>query len=90
MTLPAFLFGSLLALLYGAVFHLWKDGGFLRLVADLLLGLLGFWAGHGFAAFLGWRWDLVGVLHFWAGTFAAVAFLLAGHVLAQQPPQSSD
>ncbi len=88
MTFPAFLFGTLLALLYGAVFHLWKDGGPFHLLADLALGWVGFWGGHLLAAFLGWRWDLVGVLHFWVGTAAAVVFLLVGHFLSQ-PPQSS-
>ncbi len=88
MTFPAFLFGTLLALLYGAVFHLWKNGGPFHLLADLALGWAGFWSGHLLAAFLGWQWDLVGVLHFWVGTAAAAAFLLAGHFL-MQPPQSS-
>ncbi len=89
MILPALLFGSLLGLLYGALFHLWKGGSPLRLLGDLVLGWAGFWGGHLLGVFLAWRWDRVGMLHFWMGSAAAAAFLLAGHFLSQ-PPQSSD
>jgi hypothetical protein len=89
MTLPAFLLGSLIALLYGAMFHLWKDGGPVHLAADLAAAWLGFWAGHVWAAFLGWQWERTGVLHFGAGTALALAFLLGAHVLLQ-PSESSD
>ncbi len=86
LTLPALVFGSLLAVLYGSLFHFWKGGGLLRLLADLLLAFVGFWLGHGLANLQHWQWDLVGALHFGAATAGSLLFLAAGQALTPQPP----
>jgi uncharacterized membrane protein YeaQ/YmgE (transglycosylase-associated protein family) len=40
------IFGLVIATLIGALFHLWKDGGFWRLVFYLVFSVLGFFIGH--------------------------------------------
>jgi len=81
MTLPSFVFGALLATLYGSLFHLWKGGSLLRLLADLIFAWLGFWGGHALAAAQGWSWGMIGSLHFLIATLTSLAALLAGHLL---------
>ena len=81
MPLPTFLFGVLLSTLYGAVFHLWKDGGIRRLIFYLFLGWIGFWAGHLIAGQLGWTFDSLGQLHFGSATLCSLLALAAGHWL---------
>ncbi len=64
MTVPAILFGTLVATLFGAAFHLWKGEGLGRLILYILLGWLGFWAGHIIAGQLDLRFLDIGPLHF--------------------------
>jgi hypothetical protein len=85
MTLPALLLGFLLSTLYGAVFHLWKDGGAGRLLLDLALAWAGFWAGQYAADLMGLSIGRIGPLQVGAGTAAAAVFLLVGHFLSLEP-----
>ncbi len=89
MTLPAFVFGALLATLYGSLFHLWKGGSPLRLLADLIFAWLGFWGGQALAAAQGWQWGMVGPLHFLVASLFALVALAGGHLLLPPPPDSS-
>lgn len=58
MTLPALIFGILIALFIGSLFHLWRGGGIGRLFLYLFLSLGGFWGGHFIAAHYDWHlWD---------------------------------
>ena len=41
MNFPSFLFGLVFAVLLGALFHLWKDGGFWKLLLYLALSVVG-------------------------------------------------
>lgn len=82
MTLPALLFGFLVATLMGAAFHLWKNGGFWRLILYLLLAWIGFWTGHIAANILGWRFLSVGPLRFGMAVLGALLFLGVGHWLS--------
>jgi hypothetical protein len=82
MTLPAFLFGLLVSTLYGAAFHVWRGGGFWRLVLYILLSWGGFWAGHFAGSRMGLEFGQVGPLQIGAGTAAAVIFLLVGYWLS--------
>src|SRR5688572_32938006 len=59
MTLPALLFAFLLALLYGAVYHLIRNGGFWRLILYFILSVIGFTLGHFFGLWRGWVVDLM-------------------------------
>jgi hypothetical protein len=82
MTLPAFLLGVLISTLYGTVFHFWKRGGLGRLLLYLVLGWLGFWAGHIFAGRMGWQFDSLGPLHLGAATLGSFLFLFIGYWLS--------
>ena len=82
MTLPSFLLGVIISTLYGAVFHLWKRGGFGRLLLYLLLGWIGFWAGHALAGYLGWKFDSLGPLHLGAATLGSFLLLFIGYWLS--------
>jgi hypothetical protein len=85
MTLPALLFGFLLATAYGAAFHFWRGGGAGRLLFDLSLA----WAGFAVGQYVGQFYDLsvarLGPLHIGLATLAALAFLFLGHWLSQDP-----
>lgn len=89
MTLPALLFGFLLATAYGAAFHLWKGGGAGRLLFYLGLALAGFAAGQ----YIGQVYNLsiarLGPLHIGLATIASLAFLFLGHWLSQDPSHKS-
>ncbi len=63
MTIPAFLFGVVLALLVGSVYHLWRVGDMRRLAIFLLLAQAGFWGGHLAALYFDWQFASLGMLH---------------------------
>ncbi len=46
MTLPAFIFGSLIAVLIGSLFHLVVGGNLRKYILFLFFTWLGFWIGH--------------------------------------------
>jgi hypothetical protein len=83
MTLPAYVFGVILSSLYGAAFHLWRDGGIARLILYLFLSWLGFWVGHFLAEILGWTFGSVGPLHIGLATISSIFFLFMGHWLSK-------
>ena len=82
MTIPALLIGMLIATLYGAAFHLWRGGGFGRLILYILLGWIGFWAGHLIGTRLGWSFASLGPLRLGMATVTSAVFLLVGHWLS--------
>jgi hypothetical protein len=82
MSLPTILFGLLISTLYGAVFHLWKDGGLGRLFLYLILGWAGFWLGQFLAARMGWTFASLGSLHLGLATAGSALFLAVGYWLS--------
>ncbi|RMF50969.1 MAG: hypothetical protein D6755_00400 [Anaerolineae bacterium] len=84
MTLPAFLFFSLLGLLYGALFHLWRGGNAGLLLLYLLLAWSGFWIGHAAGAMLDWTFWRVGPVNLGMATLTSLIFLLLGHWLSSE------
>jgi|WetSurMetagenome_2_1015567.scaffolds.fasta_scaffold166611_2 hypothetical protein len=82
MTFPAFLFGSLIALLFGAFFHLWKGGGFGKVILYLILSLFGFWVGHFVFELLGWNFLRAGPINIGSAIIGMLIFLLAGYWLS--------
>jgi hypothetical protein len=82
MHFPAILFGTLVACLIGAGFHLWKDGALVRLLLDLILSLLGFWVGHLLGVFIGLGFWIFGPLYLGSGILGSVLFLGVGHWLS--------
>ena len=82
MTLPTLLLSFTLATLYGAGFHLWRNGGARRLALYLLAGWLGFALGHWVGNGLGVRVMMVGALNFASATLGSGVALVASHWLA--------
>jgi uncharacterized membrane protein YeaQ/YmgE (transglycosylase-associated protein family) len=82
MNLPAILFGLILSTLYGAIFHLWRDGGLGHLLYYVILSWVGFWSGHFLAGYLGWTFISIGSLHVGLATLGSLIFLLIGYWLS--------
>jgi hypothetical protein len=83
MTLPTLLFALLVALLYGAVYHLIRDGGFWRLLLYLSLSLVGFTAGFYFGIWRGWVFLPFGSLDLGTSSMGSLLFLLVGDWLSR-------
>jgi hypothetical protein len=82
MTIPALLLGFVISTLYGTLFHLWRGGGAARFLLYLILGWLGFWAGHTLAVHLGWSFLDIGPLHLGMATLGSFVFLGGGYWLS--------
>ncbi len=83
MTFPAFIFGVLVALIYGALFHIWKNGGLGKLVLYLFLSVAGFFVGQWVGTLLGTSFIEVGPVHLGFASLGSFAFLLIGNWLSQ-------
>jgi hypothetical protein len=82
MPIPTILLGVVLATLYGSVFHFLRGGSLLKLLADLVLALAGFWAGHWLGWYMGWTFWPVGVLNAGMGTLGSAVLLLLGNLVS--------
>jgi hypothetical protein len=83
LTLPASLFGLLIALLYGAVYHLIRGGSIWRLFLYLALSLFGFVAGHLIGLWRGWVWYPIGSLNLGVSTLGSLLILILGDWLSR-------
>lgn len=83
MTLPSLLFALLLALLYGAAYHLIRGGGFWRLNLYLVLSVLGFVAGHLVGVWRGWALFPFGSLDLGMSSIGGIVLLLVGDWLSR-------
>jgi hypothetical protein len=72
----------IISTLYGAAFHLWRDGGLRRLILYLVLSWAGFWIGQVIAGFLGWNFASFGPLNLGMATITSILFLIVGHWLS--------
>ncbi len=84
MTLPAFLFFSLVGILYGTLFHLWRGGNAGRLLLYVLLGWSGFWVGHFLGGYLRWMFWHFGAVNFGMATLVSLVFLALGYWLGKE------
>lgn len=75
MTLPVFLFGLIIALLIGFLFHVLRGGRGLRLLLYLGLSILGFAFGQWISMARGWNLYLFGVLDLGMGLVGSVLVL---------------
>ena len=82
MTIPSLLFGFVLATLYGAAFHLWRNGGPGRILLYLMLSWGGFAAGHLVASYFNITVDKIGPLHIGFASLGSIIFLFFGHWLS--------
>lgn len=83
MNTATYIFGLVLATLLGAVFHLWKDGGFWKLIVYIVVSWIGFFVGHAIARSADFNFLQVGSLHVGGGVIGSVLFLFAGHWLSR-------
>ncbi len=82
MTIPSIVFGSMVAVLIGALFHLLRGGGFGHLVLYLLLSLAGFFAGHWVGNWRGWILFPVGPLDLGTAIVGSLVLLAVGDWLS--------
>ena len=83
MTLPTLLFGLLVALLYGALYHLIRGGGFWRLLLFFSLSIAGFSAGHFIGIWREWTFLPLGALNLGLSTLGSVMLLVFGDWLTR-------
>lgn len=83
MTLPAFVFGLLVASFLGVLAHLATGGGLGRLVLFIILAWVGFWGGHLVGDYLGVTFLKVGPLNFGLAVVVALALIALGYWLSR-------
>ena len=83
MTLPAFLLALLIALLYGAIYHVLRDGGLGYLLMYCGLSALGFGAGHLVALWLGGDFMPLGQINLGFASIGSLVVLLIGDWLSR-------
>lgn len=76
MTIPGILLGSIVALFLGALFHVWRNGGFFQLIVYLVASLIGFWVGHGIAAATDLNFLSYGPLRLGSAILGSILFLV--------------
>jgi hypothetical protein len=83
MTLPTLLFGLLVALLYGALYHLLRGGGFWRLLLFFSLSIAGFILGHWIGIWRQWTFIPLGALNLGLSTLGSFMLLAVGDWLSR-------
>jgi hypothetical protein len=86
---PGLAMSVLLATAYGAVFHLWRGGGFGMLLRYLIAAWGGFALGQALSWLGGWELAMLGQVHVLEGTAGSIALLLIAYWLAVSPPKPS-
>ncbi len=70
--------------MFGAAFHLWKDGGVGRLLLYELFSAFGFWSGHAISKWIGWDFWKLGPLHLGFSILGTLVFLGLGYWLSTE------
>jgi uncharacterized membrane protein YeaQ/YmgE (transglycosylase-associated protein family) len=83
MTLPALLFGLVIALLTGALYHAARGGGGGRLFLYIFLSIAGFALGQWVSMAYGWWVYPFGVLDIGVGVIGSVLVLILGDWLSR-------
>jgi len=83
MTLPTLLFALLVALLYGALYHLIRGGGPWRLLLYFGLSILGFVIGHLVGLWRGWLLLPLGSLNLGLSSVGSMTVLILGDWLSR-------
>jgi hypothetical protein len=87
MTLPSLLFGLLLALLLGALYHFLRGGGVTHLLVYLFMSVLGFVAGHLVGIWREWVFFPLGPLNLGLEAAGGLVFLAFADWLLHLPPR---
>jgi hypothetical protein len=83
MTLPTILFALLVSLLYGALYHLIRGGGFWRLLLYFVLSISGFLIGHLVGIWRGWTFIPLGALNLGLSSLGSAVLLVFGDWLSR-------
>ena len=83
LTLPSVLFGIVLAILFGAVFHFMRGGSTQRMIMYLLLAQVGFWGGHFLGAYMGMTFAPIGPLNFGMAAIGSLIILVVGDLISR-------
>jgi hypothetical protein len=83
MPLPTLLFGLLVALFYGALYHLMRGGGFWRLLLYFCLSISGFILGHLIGIWRAWTFLPLGELNMGLSSLGSITVLLIGDWLSR-------
>ncbi len=75
------IFGILLAIFCGALYHLIRGGSSNRLAVNLLISIAGFWLGDYFATFIDWSFFEIGLLNAGIGVIFSLIFLIMVDVI---------
>jgi hypothetical protein len=60
---PTLLLLAILAVAMGLIYHLWRGGGFARLILSIIAAGIGVAIGQVLSQFFGWRLILLGEVH---------------------------
>jgi predicted permease len=60
LTVPAFVFGTIISGILSAAFHLWRGGNWKLLILFVAFGWFGFWIAHFLGGVLGWYFLRIG------------------------------
>ena len=83
MTLPSLLFALLVALFYGVLYHLVRNGGFWRFILYLALSVAGFAIGHFLGLWRGWVFMPLGSLNLGMSSVGSLIILMFGDWLSR-------
>jgi hypothetical protein len=83
MTFPTLLFALLVAVFYGVLYHLIRNGGFWRLVLYLVLSIAGFAIGHFIGIWRGWLFIPLGSLNIGMSSIGSLFVLIVGDWLSR-------
>ena len=83
MTIPALFFALLIALFYGTVYHLIRDGSVGRLILFFILSIIGFTLGHLVGLWRGWVWIPVGSINLGLSSMGSLLILVFGDWLTR-------
>jgi len=87
MNITSYIFGCILALLFGALFHLWRGGGLGKLLLFLTLSLVGFFLGHLVFEHYKVAFMNVGGVQMAGGIVGSLIFLFLGNWFSHVRPQ---
>ena len=83
MTFPALFLSVLIALLYGALYHLIRDGSFWRLMLYFVLSIFGFAIGYLIGIWRGWVFIPLGSINLGLSSLGSILILIFGDWLSR-------
>jgi hypothetical protein len=87
MTLPGALIAFVIASVIGLIYHLFRDGGFRRLILYVIVAWVGFFAGHGIGGLLRWNTLRFGSLNILPAVLITCIALIVAEILAGPRPR---